>query len=133
MRVLGVDYGLKHIGLAVGDTETCVAVKLRAIEVSSRSDALEKLTAIIGTEHAECVVFGLPQTFLFEETEMSEHIREFGVEVADRAGIRLGFMNEVLTSDMAKRGTGSAVKDHSSSAVIILQDYLNKAVEHGQG
>ena len=133
MKIIGIDYGTKHIGTAVGDTETGVAVKLRDIEVSSQDDAKKKLIALLQSEGAECVVFGLPQTFLFEETEMSEQIREFGVAVADQAGVRLGFMNEVLTSDMAKRGTGSNVKDHSSSAVIILQDYLNKAVEHGSG
>ncbi len=133
MKVLGVDYGLKHIGTAVGDTETCVAVKLRDVEVSSREDALGKLAALIHAQGVQSVVFGLPQTFLFEETEMSEQVREFAAAVADKTGVRLGFMNEVLTSDMAKRGTGSSAKDHSASAVIILQDYLNKAVEHGQG
>lgn len=133
MRVLGVDYGTKHIGTAVGDTDACVAVKLRDLEVVSRDDARAKLVALIKKEQVECVVFGLPQTFLFEETEMSEEIRGFGAAVADEAGVRLGFMNEVLSSDLSKRMTGKSVKDHSSSAVIILQDYLNKAVEHGQG
>ncbi len=133
MKIIGIDYGTKHIGTAVGDTKTGVAVKLRDLEVSSQDDAKKKLVALLGSEEAECVVFGLPQTFLFEETEMSAQIREFGVAVADAAGIRLGFMNEVLSSDLSKRMTGKEVKDHSSSAVIILQDYLNKAVEHGQG
>ncbi len=130
MRVLGVDYGTKHIGIAAGDTETGMALKLRDIDVVSQGDALQKLRDIAARECAELVVFGLPLTFDFQETEMSREIRACGAQLAAAAKIHVAFINEVLSSDLANRFVKNKKKDHAESARIILQDYFDSSKQH---
>ena len=77
------------------------------------------------------MVFGLPLNFHFEETEICKKIREFAEKAEQKFDIQTAFVNEVLTSTLAARLKESSRDTHSSSALIILEDYLNRFEEHG--
>ena len=132
MRIIGIDYGDKHIGTAVADTKTDVALKLRDIEIISPDHAVKAISALVQAEHAQGVVFGLPLTFAFDETPLCEVIRACAHAVGMQTGAHVDFINEILSSDLSKRMGQTGRKDHSGSAQILLQDYLDKTKEHGE-
>lgn len=57
MRYLGVDFGLKKIGLALGDGETKITAPL---EVVLFRDAEEQLARVIRSEAIDAIVVGKP-------------------------------------------------------------------------
>ena len=130
MVILAVDFGSKNIGLAFCDTETKVPLRLESLRIKSETEALEKLGKIIKEKNIGKIVFGLPLSFEFAETEQSEKVHQFADKIAGECRIELAFINEVLSSAMAARLQKTSKNTHSSSALIILEDYLNRFEEH---
>lgn len=128
MKLLGIDFGEKHIGCAIADSDGHVATKLPTLEVVSMHDAVSRVGIVVKSEHIDLVVLGLPLSFQFEQTPMCETVRTFANALAAATGVRITFVNEVLSSDLSKQLT-HAQKDHSVSAQILLQDYLDKIDE----
>lgn len=109
MKVLGIDYGDKHIGLALGDYELKVAMPRG--EVSSLVEVCELLEA----EDISKVVIGLPLNLNRKETEQTRRVRRF----AKNFKVPVLFVDETYTS----RGAGN---DHSKAAAQILQTHFDR-------
>lgn len=126
MRLLAVDFGEKNIGLAFCDLETRVPVGLEPLRVNSEKEALEKIVQVIKQRNIDIVIFGLPLTFRFEETEASGKIRVFSEKLLKKIEVKIEFVNEVLSSELAQKLKQSSKNTHSSSALVILEDYLTQ-------
>lgn len=131
MVILAVDFGKKHFGLALANQATGVALPLGEFSFNSLTEAKKKLGEIIKEKEVDRVVFGLPLSFRFEETPICAQIREFALAVEKEFGRPIAFVNEVLTTELAKKLTQSTKKKDSVSAWLILQDYLERLTEHG--
>jgi putative Holliday junction resolvase len=132
MNILAIDFGEKNIGLAFADSETKLPLSLKPLRVGSEEEALEKLGEIIKEKNIAKIVFGLPLSFEFAETEQSEKVHQFADKLTEKYQIEQAFLNEVLSSAMAARLQKTSKNTHSSSALIILEDYLNRYDEHGR-
>jgi putative Holliday junction resolvase len=130
MRLLGIDFGTKHIGLAVGDTEICIATPHHAFTYKTLAEAKTTLGKVIGKIQPEKVVFGLPLSFKGEETDLSARVRAFALEVAAQEGVAVEFENEMLSTDLARRYTAKK-PSHASVAALILQSYLERLCQGG--
>ena len=102
MRVLGIDYGSKRVGVALGDTETRVASPWEVIV----NDGLETLSSKIGDlvekEEVEKVIVGIPHPLKdasFDNDQIRE-IRGFILALRD-AGLEVEESDEALTSKVA--------------------------------
>lgn len=126
MKLLAVDFGEKNIGLAFCDLETRVPVSLEPLRVNSEKEALEKIAELVKQRNIDIVIFGLPLTFHFEETEASEKIRVFSEKLVKNIEVKIEFVNEVLSSELAQKLKQSSRASHSSSALVILDDYLTQ-------
>ncbi|MBI1756153.1 MAG: Holliday junction resolvase RuvX [Fimbriimonas ginsengisoli] len=132
MRVLGVDFGLSRIGLAVTDEAAGLPTPLRTIGASGalRPDA-EAIGAVARDEGADRVALGYPIGDEGEDGRMARivralagHLRELGLEVT--------LVDESLTSveaEAALRAVGlkSSVRRRrrdAQAAVRILERYL---------
>lgn len=136
-KVVGIDYGAKHIGLSRGDTMVRLATPLDPI--INNGDPWAELIAVVHDENASIVVVGLPRDNRGLETAQSQRCRVFANELKQRlseAGLRVKIImqDESLTSvnaetamqherrfDPAKLRDGTA---DSRAAAIILGDYL---------
>jgi len=58
MRMIGIDFGEKRIGVAAGDDRTRLAVPVTTVE--SRGDPVAEIEAIASEHAAEALVIGLP-------------------------------------------------------------------------
>ncbi len=132
MNLLSIDFGEKNIGLAFCDTDIKLPLSLEPLRVSSNAEALEKLGEIIKSRNIDLIVFGLPLNFEFKETEQSEKVRDFAQKLEKKLGVKTDFVNEALSSLLAARLKNSSKNTHSSSALLLLEDYLDKIDERGK-
>lgn len=136
MRVLGVDFGLKRVGLAVTDPEGRMAFPLKTIERTTRKELFAGMLDLIESENISKVVVGLPLDLEGGETLSTRQAVNFAESLARRAGVPVVFADERLTSVEAEERlreagvSGKKLKKvlDSQAAVLILESYL----EHGE-
>ena len=119
MRILGIDYGRRKIGIAV--SESGLSEPLKVLRVESFDDAVSKVKKVIESEKPEKVVVGISEGEMGEESE--KFANEIGAETFD----------ETLTSQDAQRlsieaGVGRKKRkgmEDAYAAALILQNYLD--------
>jgi putative Holliday junction resolvase len=133
VRLLGIDYGTKRIGLALSDPLGIIATPLETIA----NDALtfERIAAIVEREHARTVVVGMPFNLKGEKSKKAKEVEEFIARLKKHIRAEIIFWDERFTSTIAQqtlRSMGAKKKDRqnkstidSMAAAIILQDFLN--------
>jgi putative holliday junction resolvase len=60
MRILGVDYGTRRTGVAVGDTESRMALPFEAFDGLTNRELAAAIAALAGREEVGAIVVGLP-------------------------------------------------------------------------
>jgi putative Holliday junction resolvase len=136
VRVLGVDFGEKRIGLSVSDPTGTIAMPLDTVK--RRAGKRPPLAAIAETARAWDVghlVVGLPLSLSGEENDWCAEVREMGGKLADRLGVEVSFVDERLTSVRAERALREvglprgARRDKgrvdAAAAQLILQAWLD--------
>ena len=120
MKYLGVDYGLKKIGLAIGDDETKFAAPLEVLE--NKEDADLTIQRMVSSERIDAIVIGMPQQ------EQGEITRIFIAKLKSLLKVPIHQVDEAFTSVESKRlqdETGSKVAEDALAAMLILQSYLD--------
>lgn len=132
MRALGIDYGSKRIGVALGDTESRIASPWEVVEFESREEALARIREIAALEDAKLIVVGIPRPLKDTalKNEQVEEIRNF-IEDLKSAGLEVEEEDETLTSRLAAvqvRDRGERGKRDDLAAAAILQAWLDRYV-----
>ncbi len=131
-RILGIDYGLKRIGLALSDPLGIIASPYQTIPNNSLKSVLDRLQAIITEKDVNKIVLGLPIGMKGQETEQTERTRKF-CALLQTLQIPIEFQDERLSSVTAKKsliqqdiktGHNKALVDQRAAA-ILLQHYLD--------
>lgn len=129
MKVLGVDYGRAHIGLALGDTATQLAVPLRTLHGLSSSALADALRKVINDERIEQIVAGSPVS-LDGKVGGAANVaaQRFVSWLQTEINLPVAMADERLTSRAATRlrAEGSVVDEHALAAMLILQAYLEQ-------
>ncbi len=100
MKLLGIDYGRRRIGVATTD-ETGICIRsCTTIDQKKCSDPISALTAIIDKESPGILVFGVPLGPHDEETVMSREVRAFAKRLTDQLQLELPihFVDESFSS-----------------------------------
>lgn len=103
MKILGIDYGRRRIGIAVTD-ESGTCIKGRpTIDQKKHSDIYSVLASIIVTESPDAIVIGVPLGPRDEETVMSKEIRKFAKKISKKIqpDIKIHFIDESFSSSKA--------------------------------
>lgn len=136
MRIFGIDYGTKRIGLAIGDMETRVAVPLCVIEgLGARDQGLEKIEKIVKDEQISLIVVGLPVRTDGGKSETQKKVEKFIAELHGVVGVHIVTQDERFTTkevERAMRGYGKAKKGvdkDAAAAALILQGWLDRQVK----
>ncbi|MDR2645297.1 MAG: Holliday junction resolvase RuvX [Endomicrobium sp.] len=134
-RVMGVDYGLKRIGLAMTDLLRITASPFDTIESVSIKKNAVKILEIAKANNVSVIVFGLPVNMNGTEGEMSETVREAVDEIKTLSSdVEVTTIDERLTTAQAERilieeadvsrEKRKGLKDKIAAA-LILQTYLD--------
>ena len=147
MRILGLDYGSKTVGVAVSDPLGFTAQGVEIIRRKSENkmrQTLARIEELIAQYQVEEIVLGLPKNMNNTIGERAEKSLEFQQMLERRTGLPVIMWDERLTTVSANRvlmETGvrrENRKEHVDeiAAVFILQGYLdylaNKNEETGR-
>ena len=129
--VMAFDYGLKNIGIAIGQNITKSASTFYAIKAREGEPDWIKLDSIVEEWEPAIFIVGDPFNMDGTRSEFQKRISQFSTELKNRYKIRLHMMDERLTSKEAKEriktessGLKEAANKHSVSAQIILEDWF---------
>lgn len=132
MKYLCLDYGKARVGLALGDSETKIALGKGVLEGFSQNKLITKIKAIVNLEPIDRVLIGLPINMNGEPTEMTEEVQRFVEKLRGHIEVPVQTVDERLTSQMADRLLQDVPADKRKqdqvAAQIILQSYLDNLV-----
>jgi putative holliday junction resolvase len=123
MKILGIDYGEKRIGLAISDESQTFA---RELDILSPKEFWEQVNKLISDQQISLIVLGWPLNMSGEETEKTKEVTSFRLQVTSKTGLPVEIMDERLSSQMAEHISGSKKNLDSLAAQILLQNYLDK-------
>lgn len=126
MRYLGIDYGLKRVGIAVSDDRGIFAFPAGVIINRGNDTMIKEIINRVKKESIGVIVVGLPIGLDGKETGQTIATRSFIALLQKSFRIPVETENEMLTSRMA--AASGMIDDHidASSAALILQSYLDK-------
>ena len=132
MRILGIDFGEKRIGVAVSDPLGFTAQGLETIPNQSRRQVLDALLKVCREYDVKEIVIGLPVNMNGTLGPKAEEISKLVPEMEKILNIPIKTLDERLTSRQAGRlmieqGLSRQKQRNQSdriAATIILQSYL---------
>ena len=136
MRVLGIDYGERRIGLALSDPTGTLATPLPTLKRrAGKRPPLKAMEEIIRSNEVGALVLGLPLTLEGEESDWTRTVREVGSALSERTDLPVHYVDERLTSVRAERAIRSLglpknkreqkERVDAAAAVLILQSWLD--------
>src|SRR5215472_16847558 len=137
--ILGFDFGLKRIGMAVGQTVTRSASPLGTAAVRGGEPDWEAIGRLIAEWRPAALVVGLPYNMDLSEQEMTGHARRFAEGLAARFPLPVHTVDERLSSREAeaqlkeRRQQGrrriSREDIDGAAACVILESWFNSKRE----
>ena len=126
--ILGFDFGLKRIGVAVGNTLLAQAQPLTIIAASTNDAKFAAIAKLIDEWQPALCVVGLPSHPDGAEHEMTVRCRRFANQLHGRFGVETALLDERYSSAVLPQRRGEAID--AEAAAIILQQYFNDHAEH---
>jgi putative holliday junction resolvase len=123
MKILGIDYGEKRIGLAISDESQTLA---RELMIVSPKEFWQQIQDIISANEITKIVLGWPLNMSGERTKKTEEVESFKLKLENQTGLPVETIDERLTSVMAASISGQKTNLDSLAAQILLQNYLDK-------
>lgn len=136
MRILGLDFGSKTVGVAVSDELLLTAQGLEIIRRQSPNklrQSLARVEEIVREYQVERIVLGYPKNMNNTEGERCEKTKEFKEMLERRTGLEVILWDERLTTVSADRlmmEIGVRRENRKKyvdeiAAALILQGYLD--------
>ncbi len=139
MRVMGLDYGSKRIGLAVSDEEGKFAFPAGVIHRSNKQEDLNAILSFVEEKAIKQIVLGLPLHMDGKEGSEAKKVITFSEELRRLTRLPVAVVDERWTSIEAERAletVGGKKKARrksgeidASAASIILRSWLDQAVD----
>lgn len=136
MRIMGLDYGDKTVGVAISDEMLLTAQPAETIKrerPGKLRQTFARIEALIKEFDIEKIVIGLPKKMDNEEGDRCTKSREFGQQLERRTGLEIIYQDERLTTVEADAvlEQGGVRKENRKeyidklAASLILQGYLD--------
>ena len=136
MRIMGLDYGSKTVGIAVSDTLLITAQSVEIIRRESENKLRKtraRIEQLIKAYEVQELVLGLPKNMNNSEGVRVEKTKEFKEMLERRTGLKVVLWDERLTTvaaDRAMMEAGIRREDRKNyvdkiAATFILQGYLD--------
>lgn len=136
MRVLGIDYGERRIGVAISDPTGTFATPLPTLtRRRGKRPPMGALQALARDRGATALVVGLPLAADGTETEWCAEVRRFGDRLGGSLALDVYYVDERMTSARAERIVRSLAlprrkreqkeRVDAAAAALILQRWLD--------
>jgi len=133
MRIMGLDFGTKRIGVAISDPECSMAHPLDTVEVRTDGSHMDKIQVIAREYSIAKVVIGLPYNMDGSIGPSGEKVLLWAEEIKTLLEVPVVFWDERLTTSQAHefliglkvKGKKRKLVVDKIAAGIILKDYLD--------
>ena len=129
MKLLGLDYGKKRLGVAISD-ETGVFALPHSVLQNDGSE-IQKIMEIAKKFLVTVVVLGESNDYSGKKNEIQNDIEIFKNKI-ESAGLKVVYELEFMTSMHAERLQGKNDMTDASAAALILQSYLDRSKPHNE-
>ncbi|MDE1890429.1 MAG: Holliday junction resolvase RuvX [Planctomycetota bacterium] len=134
MRIIGIDYGEKRIGIAISDPLGITAQGLPTIERTNIQEDMQKILNIIREKEVGEIVVGLPKHMNNSLGEKAQEVLAFVDLLKKHSNLPVSTIDERLSTVRAQRAmlegnlSRKKRKDRVDmiAAQLILQDYLDR-------
>ena len=136
-KVLAIDFGVKRIGLAIGDSESNIATPFKTIKNNGYENCSLYIKKIIKEWGINLIVLGKPE--IYSDQEVNKRISNFGKTLKKNLNINVIFYNEDYSSNSAQAelamqmqvGRKKKVNKEEIdriAATLILQSYFENEI-----
>jgi putative Holliday junction resolvase len=131
---LGIDYGHKRIGIAVGQTITRSASALEIIQTGNK-DQWQQLGSLIQQWQPAGIVVGMPETADGNTGKLHTQINQFIKQLSSRFSLPVHTIDERLSSyaarDLLSQSTNRKIAPvDDMAAAVILQTWLDEQYDN---
>jgi putative Holliday junction resolvase len=131
-RILAFDFGLRQIGVAVGNTRLGTTQALRILPAKEGAPNWDEVSSLAREWQPDLLLVGDPLNMDGSESELARRARKFAKRLHGRLGLPVQMVDERLSSFEAKRtsreqghkGNYKARPIDSLAAEIILRSWL---------
>ena len=123
MRLLGIDYGSKRVGIAVSDEAAQFAIPFTVI--ANTKTLVTEIAEIAEKNQVKEIVMGESKDYKGTANPIMARSLELKKQLESK-GFIVHLEPEFMTSMQAERLQGKNAKSDSSAAALILQAYLDK-------
>ncbi|WP_123039739.1 Holliday junction resolvase RuvX [Cohnella candidum] len=133
MRILGLDYGDRRIGVALSDAFGWTAQGLEMIERKKEGDDFKRIAELVKEHEVESIVVGLPKNMNGTVGPRGEICMAFAEELRQNLSLPVHLWDERLTTvaatrtlleaDVSRRKRKQVVD--KMAAALLLQNYLD--------
>jgi putative Holliday junction resolvase len=129
--LLAFDYGLKRIGVAVGQTKSCTATELDTVRAKNGIPEWNHVDKLIKEWEPDTLVIGTPH--LTAESNLQKSFKKFGSDMFQRYNLPLLWIDESLSTEAANielRTSGASTNRKRTmrdriAARLILETHFN--------
>ncbi|MEA3249165.1 MAG: Holliday junction resolvase RuvX [Patescibacteria group bacterium] len=139
MKYLGVDYGTKRVGLAVGEDSPFFVEALCTVKAGGPEAAAGAVAAVAAEEETEVIVIGMPYALPGgDEGEIAGHVRRMVLSLEKNTGFDIRTEDERMTTALVQRlrresGRSSKKFDKdAAAAAAILETYIERVRRGGE-
>ena len=137
MKLIGIDYGRRRIGMAATDETGTFIRSLSTLDRKTCSNVSSAIHDIVRDENPDTLVFGLPLDKNDDQTAMSIEVKSFAAAIAELTQLPVEYVDESLTSVRAHGIIRMHRKKHRRqkgnidriAACLILETYLQEHSE----
>lgn len=133
MRIMGLDYGERRIGVAMSDLFGWTAQGLEVIDQKVVADPMARIVELIKQHEVESIVVGLPKNMNGTVGPSGENCIAFAEKLKETLSLPVQLWDERLTTVSAERALLEADVSRRKrkqvidkmAAAILLQSYLD--------
>ena len=124
MRILGIDYGSRKIGLALTNSEGQFAAPHSVILNNDKT--LKTICNLIKEKEVTKIVVGKSLNFKREENPIMKQIVPFSAELEKITALPVELWDETLTTSAAQRTQEADAMLDARAAALLLESYITK-------
>jgi putative Holliday junction resolvase len=121
--LLAFDFGVKRIGVAIGNTMLCQAEPLKVINAIDNDTRFAAIQKLLDEWTPARLIVGLPMHPDGNEHEMTARARRFANQLNGRFNLPVELVDERYSSAVISAKRGEIIDDRA--AAIILQQYFD--------
>ncbi len=137
MGILGIDFGVRWIGIAIAEKPSYVAVPLGVITPKDDAELIATLRKLVVEREVEVIVVGLPLESDGKKGKMAKEVISRFKAIEGSIGAKIRFVDERLTSKEALNYLSRGVRGDKKkkrwmkivdaiSAALILDVYVKR-------